>query len=912
MANRFWIGTTDADYAKTANWSTSSGGAGGASVPISTDDVFFDAGSVGNACTLDSSRSVDDIDFTGYTGTFNGNTFLWTFFGNCILENLATFTDVDLDFVGLSKLFTSDNSTIDNLTVTNSGPTGHTLTIAADVLNLNGALTIVANSTGDSTVTLSANNPDANINTIVGTKPSSGQPTIIMGSGTWTVTGNGWDMTNITATANTSTLIFTVTAIFTWDDGGDTFHNVIINYAGGSNITFDSTSGTTITLSGKFEIHVTGTGNLESDFLSYICPDGFITEESSTGLYRLDGTTQITVITSRQGTGTNQMDLRGMSTLLVVTMNVGDADYTIFPGGTTINFLGFFSTLLTTTTRTITVSLDSIIVNNQWDANFTADDLCDPMAIIFSNCAYTGNFGSFQEIFTKNAVTAFTLDMGNKDWNFSINDNGVTGHGTFLPLLTTLTGTTGTTTFTVADKPVTDFDLTTKLNNVVIERGTGTRTITFASGQPQTVNGSLTIKTSIIVAASVTIDYNTAQDFEIKGAFAMSVSGGVGNIELKMGTGNWKFGGNVTIQSTAQVTLTAETSTVIFNGTATQTITLTGNQLNVVKNENTALATIIFNDAVDFQSLFSDADTLDRSIQFKNGVTHQINVITFTGTGAFVTFIRSTVLGSTFTLDTNAGQSVDHVDIRDSTASPDTIDATDNSNIESGNVVGWIFGVVKPATQNIETSQIVTAVGKIIPVTVSHIAEFVSAPSVIKQLNLTLSHTLEFTQVLSSGGSVFNVTLSHILEFLQGPVFEPDLVCAPDSTIIRDEVVFWFPFTTMINELILPTPEIGDDHAIHTRVVVRHTRGGTRRAYNQGPVFETFSFTFTGLNRTKRDQIIAFVKLSRSDTVRFLDHENRSWKGIITVSPVVLSSTGRSSPTDEDYSLALSFEGEQL
>ena len=50
MANRYWVpsggnasGTWDAT--STANWSTTSGGAGGASAPRSADDVFFDAGS---------------------------------------------------------------------------------------------------------------------------------------------------------------------------------------------------------------------------------------------------------------------------------------------------------------------------------------------------------------------------------------------------------------------------------------------------------------------------------------------------------------------------------------------------------------------------------------------------------------------------------------------------------------------------------------------------------------------------------------------------------------------------------------------------------------------------------------------------------------------------------------------------
>ena len=42
MADRYWIGGTGSwTTANTANWSATSGGAGGASVPTSADNVFF-------------------------------------------------------------------------------------------------------------------------------------------------------------------------------------------------------------------------------------------------------------------------------------------------------------------------------------------------------------------------------------------------------------------------------------------------------------------------------------------------------------------------------------------------------------------------------------------------------------------------------------------------------------------------------------------------------------------------------------------------------------------------------------------------------------------------------------------------------------------------------------------------------
>jgi hypothetical protein len=44
MADRYWVGGTG-NWSNTARWSTSSGGSSGASVPSSSDDVYFDANS---------------------------------------------------------------------------------------------------------------------------------------------------------------------------------------------------------------------------------------------------------------------------------------------------------------------------------------------------------------------------------------------------------------------------------------------------------------------------------------------------------------------------------------------------------------------------------------------------------------------------------------------------------------------------------------------------------------------------------------------------------------------------------------------------------------------------------------------------------------------------------------------------
>jgi len=66
MAVRYWVGGNGTwDGASTTNWSTTSGGASGASVPTSADSVFFDANSGTGTCTTSGARSCATINFTG-------------------------------------------------------------------------------------------------------------------------------------------------------------------------------------------------------------------------------------------------------------------------------------------------------------------------------------------------------------------------------------------------------------------------------------------------------------------------------------------------------------------------------------------------------------------------------------------------------------------------------------------------------------------------------------------------------------------------------------------------------------------------------------------------------------------------------------------------------------------------------
>jgi len=99
MPNRFWVGGTGSwNGTNLTNWSATSGGAGGASIPTAADDVYFDANSGGGTVTVNlAGRTCLNLSFRGlsgtsdFTGTFAGASTL-NISGGLILSASTTYT----------------------------------------------------------------------------------------------------------------------------------------------------------------------------------------------------------------------------------------------------------------------------------------------------------------------------------------------------------------------------------------------------------------------------------------------------------------------------------------------------------------------------------------------------------------------------------------------------------------------------------------------------------------------------------------------------------------------------------------------------------------------------------------------------------------------------------------------------
>lgn len=121
--SRFWIATTSGNWNDAANWSATSGGAGGASVPTTGNlAVFNGVGGRNGNCTLDVAPTVGGITVNGYTGTIdlNGN-ILTTIGANTFTTGTISNTGAAADFVLNTAAISTFNGTLFNVPISGTG-----------------------------------------------------------------------------------------------------------------------------------------------------------------------------------------------------------------------------------------------------------------------------------------------------------------------------------------------------------------------------------------------------------------------------------------------------------------------------------------------------------------------------------------------------------------------------------------------------------------------------------------------------------------------------------------------------------------------------------------------------------------------------------------------------------------------
>lgn len=233
MADRYWVGGTGTwSSTSTTNWSTSSGGASGASVPTAADNVIFDANSnVGTGAftvtMANTPRVCNDFTASGLDGSM-----------------ILAGTSIGLTVSGsLSFPATNFTRTYTGTTTFNATATGKTITTngvafggAVTLNGVGGAWTLgSAFSCGTSTLTLTNGTFDTSVSNYAVTagafsSSNSNTRTINLNNSTITISSaTAWSMftsTNATLNAGNSTISLSNTSNPTFDGGGLTYYNL--------------------------------------------------------------------------------------------------------------------------------------------------------------------------------------------------------------------------------------------------------------------------------------------------------------------------------------------------------------------------------------------------------------------------------------------------------------------------------------------------------------------------------------------------------------------------------------------------------------------------------------------------------------------------------------------------------------
>ena len=229
MANRYWVGGTASwDNTAGSKWALTSGGAGGQAVPTDTDDVFFDAASGTVTCTVGVTVSCLNLNFTGFTGTFNQGNSINAYGGLTCSSTMTVSSSIGVNFF----------STVSGNTITTAGKTWSAFTFAGaggvytlgDALTLSGALTVTNGTFTTNNYAVTATQLSSN---------NSNTRTINLGSSTVTLSGSAPiafnTSTNLTFNAGTSTINATGSSGITVTVGsgvvgtGVTFYNVTVS-----------------------------------------------------------------------------------------------------------------------------------------------------------------------------------------------------------------------------------------------------------------------------------------------------------------------------------------------------------------------------------------------------------------------------------------------------------------------------------------------------------------------------------------------------------------------------------------------------------------------------------------------------------------------------------------------------------
>lgn len=426
MANRYWIGGTGSWSAvNLLNWSTSSGGAGGATVPTAADTAIFDASSGGGTVTLAANTTVLTFSPSAFTGTINFNSNIVSVAGNAttVYSGGTAVTMTGTPRVNLTYAGGTGTRTITaGIGVTEANAVSFNVVSGSDIVSMSGNGARLMNLTFQSAFTGSF------------TRASSGglYGSLTMHSGM-----------SFTATANTIT--FAATTAQTITTGGLTVDTALnFNGIGGSwafqdNLTMGSTRTFTLT-AGTLDLNnltlSTGLFNSNNSNVRTVAfGTGNITlTQNGTSIWRTDTSTGLTItgtptvnLTYAGATGTRTItagSTAGGGEAVAINLNVAAATDTVhlsvgshiknltFTGFTGTADVGYvaWGNLTLSAGMTISGSANGPIFSaTLGTTTITTNSVAFDRALTFNG---VGGTFAFQDALTQGSTRMFTITAG--------------------------------------------------------------------------------------------------------------------------------------------------------------------------------------------------------------------------------------------------------------------------------------------------------------------------------------------------------------------------------------------------------------------------------------------------------------------------------------------------------------------
>ena len=497
-ANRYWVAASASNWNSTANWSTTSGGAGGASIPGSADIAIFDASRIGD-CALDAIVNVAGISIVaGYTGTITQGAVTVT-------VGSTAYTQADGTFAGSAASITVNGafslsggtftSTTGTLTLSGNGgftqtggtfaPNNGTVTFTTtsatvDVpgsitfynltINKNSGaiLTIAAGDTLVTTGVLSLSNGRA----ATGTLEAQGDVTI----------GPGWDTSGQTAplrftgSANQSLTVNVLNLL----------HPITIDKTGGS-----VNAGTTsFTIPGTFDL-------VNGEFIS---TTGTLTFSGGSVFTQTGGTFTANNGTVAFTTTASTIDVPGSITFYNLTINKNSGAALTIGAGDTLITTGLLSlTNGAAATGTLEARGD-VTVGVGWDPigqtaplQFTGsvNQAFAVSAPTFANPITINKTGNGVNAGTTSFTISSAFNLVSGDFTSTTGTLTFSGGSVFTQTGGTFTANNGTVAFTTTASTI-DVPGSITFNNLTINKNSGAA-LTIAAGDTLITTGLLTL-----------------------------------------------------------------------------------------------------------------------------------------------------------------------------------------------------------------------------------------------------------------------------------------------------------------------------------------------------------------------------------------------------------------------------------